>query len=67
MCKRNFRKLTSLLLVMYLLLTLFPSGVIAASEAGTQTDTFQLDADCRILNYVHESVFNQADHVERPC
>ncbi|MDD6200517.1 MAG: DNRLRE domain-containing protein [Firmicutes bacterium] len=34
-------------------------------EAALSETVFQLDADCRILSYVDEAVFREADHIAR--
>ena len=68
MHKRTPIKLLSLLIALCLLLTSLPGSAVEAKavEAEATEDTvFQLDADCQILDYVHEEVFNQNDHVSR--
>ena len=72
--QRRMRTL-AVLLAFGLLLSMMPTGAIslpaqaAPQAAGTTAElspsTFQLDADCRILQHVDEAVFAAGNHVAR--
>ena len=72
MYKRKPKSIIALLLILCLIASLLP-GVPMRSEAAEaepqaaeeELHSFQLDADCKILNYVHEDVFTSANHVAR--
>lgn len=38
---------------------------VSQAQPAQEAETFQLDADCKLLNYVHAEVFAQNDHVAR--
>ena len=68
MFKRTHIKLLSLLIVLSLILTSIPGSAVnadAVNAEAAESSTFQLDADCQILDYVHEDVFNGNDHIAR--
>ena len=72
MYKRKPKSMIALLLVLCMILTILPGASLRseAAEAEPQAaeeelHSFQLDADCKILNYVHEDVFTSANHVAR--
>ncbi|MBQ8358705.1 MAG: DNRLRE domain-containing protein, partial [Oscillospiraceae bacterium] len=68
MFKRTHIKLISLLIVLSLVLTSIPGSAVnanAVNAEAAESSTFQLDADCQILDYVHEEVFNGNDHIAR--
>ena len=74
MYKRKPKSMIALLLVLCMILTILPGASLRSEAAEAEAEpqaaeeelhTFQLDADCKILNYVHEDVFTSANHVAR--